>query len=164
MDMKFDYFMAFLEETDRIIDMLNGGELEDIRMKSKFWRRELVFKVYDDFLPPFDRRDMLGIVQNLSYVSYEIYNFINLNGIQKISPYKPEIINAVSAVQGEIAKLKSKKCNILRLKGKAEKLLSVWVNAYKLGVKKEICDSLEAIADSFVKLCDAIETAVVVNS
>lgn len=162
--MKNNYFSAFLYESERILLMLRGADIEDIRIKSKFWRFQLVDKIYEDFLPPFDRRDMLAIVQNLSYLSFEVYNFIKLNGIKNTAPYNPEIIGAVTALHDELAKLDTKKCNILRLKGKAEKLLSVWYGAYKSGVKKEICDSLDAIADSYLKFCDALETAVIINS
>ena len=161
--MKYDYFSSFLFESERILLMLRGADLEDTRMKSKFWRYQLVDKIYEDFLPPFDRRDMLALVQNLSYLSFEVYNFLKINGIKNTAPYNPEIIGAVTALKMELEKLKHKNCNILRLKGKADKLLSLWYNAFVGNAKKEICDSLDAIAESFLKFCDALETAIIVN-
>ena len=162
--MKLDYFNLFLEETERISLMLKGGDLEDIREKCKFWRYWLVDRIYEDFLPPFDRRDMLAIVQNLSYLSFEVYNFLKICGIKNTALYNTEIISAVDRLHTELAKLKHKKCNLLRIKGKAEKLVSVWHKVYTSNVKKEICDGLDAIAESYIRVCDALETAIVMNN
>ena len=161
--MKIDYFSLFLEEISRILSMLNGAQIDEVRNKTKLWRNHLVDSIYDDFLPPFDRRDMLAIVQNLSYLSYEVYAFIKLSsgGAQN---FKNELSNAIEALFSETKKLKHKKCNILRLKLKGDALLLLWFQAQNSNTKKEICDSIESIADSYIKLCDALETAIIVNS
>ena len=160
--MKIDYFSLFLEEISRILSMLNGTQIEEIRSKTKLWRSKMVDSIYDDFLPPFDRRDMLAIVQNLSYLSYEVYAFIKISSGDKT--FKNELSNAIETLFLETEKLKHKKCNILRLKLKGDALLLLWLQAQNSNTKKEICDSIEAIADSYIKLCDALETAIIVNS
>lgn len=165
--MKFDYYCELEIQCERIRGILSADAKERARLKdeSDRWRRDMSDKLGDDFLPPIDRRDLMAMIQNLSYISYEVWRLPELRFFDAAEGLllKTELKNCLKTLSEELTAFKAKSVCITKLRQAAYRLLSVWHSSYAAGCDSMLCDGYEAAGDAILRLADSMEMALTVN-
>lgn len=164
---KFDYYRELTAQSERIRGMLTANEESraELKCEADKWRQRMADRLSEDFLPPIDRRDLMSLVQNLGYISYEVWRLPSLKCFDFAEGLllKQALESCLEAINLEIKGLKSKNVCISRLRKTAYKLLSVWHSSCVSGCDGMLCDGYEAAGDAILRLADSLETALAVN-
>lgn len=162
--MKFDYYSALSTEALRIKDIFKSEKTqrETLKLESDKWREMIADRLGEDFLPPMDRRDLLSLIQNLSYISYEVKRLPGLGRFDSAEGLllKNALNHCLEALIDETNKLKKRESCPLRLRRKAYGLLSVWHSSLVAHCDPLLCDGYEAAGDAILRYADALETAI----
>lgn len=165
--MKIDYYCELMMQCKRIREILSADAKDRARLKeeSDKWRRFMSDKLGDDFLPPIDRRDLMAMIQNLGYISYEVWRLPELRFFDAAEGLlmKNELENCLETLSEELGALKAKRVCITKLRQAAYRLLSVWHSSYAAGCDSMLCDGYEATGDAILRLADSMEMALAVN-
>lgn len=160
--MKFNYYTALLEEAARIENDVFGKRDEILERKPLHdrWRDEIMDRLYTDFLPPIERRDLLTLVQNLGYVAYEVRECMLLKSIASAEGeiMRQKLQTAIEVLRKETEALEQKRCVPKRLRDEVYSLLSLWRDSVKSGGNPALCDGFEAVAEALFNYADTLET------
>lgn len=162
--MKFSYYDALCEQAERIQKMSQeGADLFKLGQESRLWQEVLVDRLFTDFLPPIERRDLLSIVQSIGYIAYEMEQLMRcrrLNspaGVLLMEKLKPCL-----AVLSEQTKLLQKRRSCATaLRKQVYALLSVWRDCLKTNEEPLLLDGFEAVADTVLRYADLLEAVMV---
>ncbi len=163
--MRFSYYTALCEEAKRIEEILNVGttkEIEKLKKLSDKWRDTIFEKLYTDFLPPIERRDLLAIVQNMGYIAYEVEQLAKIKGGRAESLIlKEKLQKAIAVFIRETSALEGRCCNSQVLRNEVYALLTVWRDLVKSGGDRILCDGYEAVSDALLRYADTLEAVCV---
>ena len=165
-NMKFDYFNALVLQAERVQQMLALPEKgDDLKRESDKWRVLITDRLGEDFLPPLDRRDLLSLIQNLGYISYEVKRLPRLKFFDSAEGVllKEALQALLEALVEETRKLKAKQCKPTRLRQKAYRLLAIWHSSVVAGCNSLLCDGYCSAADAVLRYADALETTITVG-
>ena len=165
--LRFNYYTALLEEATRIEKDVFGVRDEILAQKPLHdrWRDEIMDRLYTDFLPPIERRDLLTLVQNMGYVAYEVRECMLLKSITSAEGeiMRQKLQNTIKVLRKETEALEQKKSAPKNLRDEVYSLLSLWRDSVKSGGNPTICDGFEAVADAILRYADALETVCVLE-
>ncbi len=165
--MKFNYYTSLNEQAERIRAMcnaINNSELQELKQQSDKWRELLCDKLYTDFLPPIQRRELLGIVQQMGYVAYETAGVLSQKLINTADGLllKGGLQCSISVLCDETQGLQKRTCCATRLRRSVFSLLSTWRDCVLSGTDRLLCDGFEAAAEALLRYADAIEAATII--
>ena len=165
--MKFNYYTSLNEQTDCIramCDATNTSQLQELKQRSDKWRELICDKLYTDFLPPIQRRELLSIVQQMGYIAYETSNALSVKAINSADGLllKGGLTNCISVLCEETKGLQKRTCCATRLRRSVFTLLSTWRDCVISGSDRLLCDGFEAAAEAILRYADAIEAATII--
>ncbi len=162
-----DYYQELMAQSERIKSMLTADNVGRAELKEQAdkWRQLMADRLGEDFLPPIDRRDLMALIQNLGYISYEVWRLPGLEYFDSAEGtiLKEALERSLAALSDELMGLKAKTSCTTRLRREAYKLLSVWHSTCVAGCDSMLCDGYEAAGDAILRFADSLETAVTVN-
>lgn len=161
--MKFNYYTAILEEARRIdkdCNCISRDEILERKLVHDKWRDGVMDRLYTDFLPPIERRDLLTLVQNIGYIAYEVREVVTLKSITSAEGVllREKLQTAISFLAKETEALPKKRCNPKRLREAVYSMLSLWRDCVKSGGEPSLCDGIEAVSEALLKYADTLET------
>lgn len=165
--MKFNYYTSLNEQAERILAMCNATtnkEIQELKQQSLKWRELICDKLYTDFLPPIERRDLLYIVQQMGYIAYETAQVLSTKACNSADGLllKNGLQNCASVLCDETRGLEKRTCCATRLRRSVFTLLSIWRDCVIAGSDRFLCDGFEAVAEALLRYVDAIEAATII--
>ena len=165
--MKFNYYNSLNEQAECIramCDATNSSKLQELKLQSDKWRELICDKLYTDFLPPIQRRELLGLVQQMGYIAYETSNALSLKTINTADGLllKKGLAYCISVLCDETKALQKRTCCATRLRRSVFTLLSTWRDCVIASSDRLLCDGFEAVAEALLRYADAIEAATII--
>ena len=155
--LKTDYYEELSAQAGRIKEML-GSEGEDRkRLKSEGddWRRSVTDALAEDLLPPFNRRVLMSMIQNLGYIFYEVWRLQPyLSGKDDVSN---ELAESLEFLKSEIDGFKTETFRGTNLKAAAYRLFALWRNFSYGSWDWQLWDGIEAVGDAILRLADSLD-------
>lgn len=155
--MKIDYYEELSEQAVRIEEMLTSAGEDRKRLKAEgdAWRENMTDVLGEDLIPPFNRRVLMSMIQNLGYIFYEVWrlqpSLCDKNDIQK------ELSHSLEILRLEIDGLKTENFRVTNLKAAAYRLFALWRNFSHRSCDSQLWDGIEAVGDAILRLADSLE-------
>ena len=155
--MKIDYYEELSEQAGRIEVMLTSAGEDRKRLKAEgdAWRENMTDVLGEDLIPPFNRRVLMSMIQNLGYIFYEVWrlqpSLCDKNDIQK------ELWQSLEILKLEIDGLKTESFRVTNLKAVAYRLFALWRNFSHTSCDSQLWDGIEAVGDAILRLADSLE-------
>lgn len=155
--MKIDYYEELSEQAGRIEEMLTSAGEDRKRLKAEgdAWRENMTDVLGEDLIPPFNRRVLMSMIQNLGYIFYEVW---------RLQPYlsgkddtQKELWQSLEILKLEIDGLKTENFRVTNLKAAAYRLFALWRNFSHTSCDSQLWDGIEAVGDAILRLADSLE-------
>lgn len=162
--MKFNYYTALLEEARRIEkDLGDFGDKE--KPLHDRWRDDIMDRLYTDFLPPIERRDLLSLVQNMGYIAYEVREVVRSKSITSAEGLLllEKLKKAMAVFVKETEQIRHRKCSATALRKAVYDVLSCWRECVSSGGDKALLDGIESASEALLKYADTLETVCMLN-